>query len=526
VNASPGGPATASLAGQGKETVTLTITETGTGTGLVVDGAGKINCGNACTATYTRNGVDPTVTLTAMPGTSSRFAGWNGGGCSGTGACSVTLTASTTVDAIFNASDLLTVNLRALGNLSGSITSNPSGISCTVKGGACSASAQYDQGTAVTLSASGLSAAPLAAWLPVTCTGSTCSVTMSGPQTINYTAAANNIVFVASKQFTGNLGGVSGAQGSCAQAATSAGLPGHYVPWLATSVSSAVTALGSATGWVRLDGLPFANAIGTSGGTTGLVNGQVYYPPEITELGTVHAGPVWTTAQENGAAVFGGDTCSDWTSASSTAAAFWGDSSTGSTDWTLYSSPFCSYTASIYCFGTDLTSTVTVAPQSGRHAFLSAGTFAPSSGLAAADTLCLNEAAGAGLANASHFRAFLAAVGATAAQRFDLAGAPWVRVDGVSLASSAASLTTGPMLLAAPSVHADGTYTTQEYAMTWSGSSTPTTAATAQTTCNNWASSAGTGFYGIAGSTANWFIDSAFTGTSCSTPLPVYCFEN
>jgi hypothetical protein len=42
------------------------------------------------------------VTLTATANSGSTFAGWQGGGCSGTGTCMITLIADTTVTATFN----------------------------------------------------------------------------------------------------------------------------------------------------------------------------------------------------------------------------------------------------------------------------------------------------------------------------------------------------------------------------------------------------------------------------------------
>jgi hypothetical protein len=51
-----------------------------------------------CSASYD-NGTP--VTLTATPGFLYAFTGWNGGGCSGTGPCTVTLRANTTVTATF-----------------------------------------------------------------------------------------------------------------------------------------------------------------------------------------------------------------------------------------------------------------------------------------------------------------------------------------------------------------------------------------------------------------------------------------
>ena len=42
------------------------------------------------------------MTLTAVAADGSTFAGWNDGGCSGTGSCALTLTGDTTVTASFS----------------------------------------------------------------------------------------------------------------------------------------------------------------------------------------------------------------------------------------------------------------------------------------------------------------------------------------------------------------------------------------------------------------------------------------
>jgi List-Bact-rpt repeat protein len=76
----------------------LTVAKTGTGTGYV-GGAGGIDCGPTCSATFAQNAQ---VTLVAVADSSSVFAGWSGGGCSGTDKCSVTVTADTTVTTTFD----------------------------------------------------------------------------------------------------------------------------------------------------------------------------------------------------------------------------------------------------------------------------------------------------------------------------------------------------------------------------------------------------------------------------------------
>jgi hypothetical protein len=81
--------------------VTLTVNKSGSGNGTVTSSPTGINCGSDCSQSYAQGTV---VTLTANPNGNSTFAGWSGGGCSGTGACVVTMNAATTVGAQFNRS--------------------------------------------------------------------------------------------------------------------------------------------------------------------------------------------------------------------------------------------------------------------------------------------------------------------------------------------------------------------------------------------------------------------------------------
>ncbi|HEU5320764.1 MAG TPA: choice-of-anchor D domain-containing protein, partial [Methylomirabilota bacterium] len=85
--------------GSGSAAPVLTVTRAGTGTGTVTSSPSGINCGTTCSASFTTS-----VTLSALPASGSTFAGWSGGGCSGTGTCSLTLTANTGVTATFNTS--------------------------------------------------------------------------------------------------------------------------------------------------------------------------------------------------------------------------------------------------------------------------------------------------------------------------------------------------------------------------------------------------------------------------------------
>jgi hypothetical protein len=121
----------------------LNVTKAGSGIGTVTSSPPGIACGGDCQEVYPAGSV---VTLTAAPGQYSVFDGWSGG-CSGTGACQVTMNAATTVSATFT---LQTFPLAVAKNGSGTgaVTSSPPGIDC---GTVCSAA--FPAGQAVILAA-------------------------------------------------------------------------------------------------------------------------------------------------------------------------------------------------------------------------------------------------------------------------------------------------------------------------------------------------------------------------------------
>ena len=76
----------------------LTITAAGAARGTVSSTPTGITCPSACTMAY---GWGVPVTLTASADPVSTFTGWNGGGCSGTATCQVTMTQPVSVTATF-----------------------------------------------------------------------------------------------------------------------------------------------------------------------------------------------------------------------------------------------------------------------------------------------------------------------------------------------------------------------------------------------------------------------------------------
>ncbi len=78
---------------------TLGVERLGSGSGTVSSSPGGIDCGSVCSAGFPAGDV---VALAAVPATGSEFAGWTGG-CSGLGACEVTLSEAKKVKAYFTA---------------------------------------------------------------------------------------------------------------------------------------------------------------------------------------------------------------------------------------------------------------------------------------------------------------------------------------------------------------------------------------------------------------------------------------
>ena len=84
----------------------LTVSLAGSGKGTVTSSPAGINCGSSCSANFNSG---TSVSLTASPAAGSSFAGWSGA-CTGTGACSVSLSAATSVTATFNGASVNNIN--------------------------------------------------------------------------------------------------------------------------------------------------------------------------------------------------------------------------------------------------------------------------------------------------------------------------------------------------------------------------------------------------------------------------------
>ncbi len=156
----------------------FTVSKSGSGSGTVSSTPGGIACGSDCSENFTPG---TQVTLTATPSDGSYFAGWSGGGCSGTGSCSVTLNTATTVTATFHDSGSRTLSINVAGSGKGSVSANP-GITCD---GECEP--KYPTGTVVTLTATAGASSTFSGWSGACSGASSCVVPLDQSRSVTAT---------------------------------------------------------------------------------------------------------------------------------------------------------------------------------------------------------------------------------------------------------------------------------------------------------------------------------------------------
>jgi hypothetical protein len=156
------------------ESVSVAVVTSGRGT-VTSDPAG-IDCGAACTLDV-NEGTRVTLTATAQRG--QVFAGWQGGACSGTRPCTITVNRDTTLEARFEpgrGTHVLDVETSGEG---GAVTSQPSGIDC---GRSCRSS--FAEGTRVTLAAASDERGTFEGWRG-DCSGTgSCTITMTEARSV------------------------------------------------------------------------------------------------------------------------------------------------------------------------------------------------------------------------------------------------------------------------------------------------------------------------------------------------------
>ena len=217
-----------------------TLSVTLAGSGSVISNPTGLNCGATCSADFS-NGT--AVTLTA---TGAGFTGWSGG-CTGTGACVVTLNANTAVTATFTAvPGNANLTVSKVGNGTGTVTSSPAGLDC---GSICST--QLVQGTVI-LTANAATGSTFAGWSNGTgnanCTGTnTCGIPLTVDSSVTATFTLNAVpVLVTATIASGNGGG---GTVTCSANGGGAGPCGSYLPGTAMVMTATPNSVSNFSGW-------------------------------------------------------------------------------------------------------------------------------------------------------------------------------------------------------------------------------------------------------------------------------------
>jgi sugar lactone lactonase YvrE len=154
-------------------TPALSVSLAGAGAGSVMSANVRgISCPGTCSAEFQLNGY---ISLKATPADGSSFAGW-GGACSGTGDCTVAMSAAQTVTANFFSSTPVVPTPTLTPTCT--LIANPSSVSA---------------GNTVTLTASCSNSPKSYSWTGGTCAGTTASTCTATPKaTTTYTITATN----------------------------------------------------------------------------------------------------------------------------------------------------------------------------------------------------------------------------------------------------------------------------------------------------------------------------------------------
>jgi hypothetical protein len=304
--------------------------------------------------------------------------------------------------------------------------------------------------------------------------------------------------FVTAEAFTGDLGGLVGADQKCNSAASAVGLrgSGNYRALLGTALASnAVGRIEMGQGWQTTDGTSVANV------RADFASGQLLNPVNVAEN---------KVRFSKDAEVWGGNSqsnCADWTMVSG------GLGMIGFVE-TVFplenpSSLGCERRAHLLCVETGATTTVALTRGPQKIMFVSSGKFAMSpQGRAAADELCRVEATNAALPGT-----YLAVLGTSteaAIARFD-ANAVYQRTDGAIIGSLSEPARTFV------NRGANQLNVINERVRTGQA---PNVVATAH--CDNWTNAAGEGGLGVSSKSGN---RTRYEYQDVCSPAAVYCAQ-
>ncbi len=403
----------------------------------------------------------------------------------------------------------------------GRVVSSPAGLDCD---GACTTqNALFADSLSLTASVPNGSGLMFRGWGGACAQAGvarTCSLYRpgSGAVTATFAAIDHNLVFVSSTAHASDLGSAQAYDARCNAAATAGGINNAtddaYVAWVSTGTSDAQTRLGTARGFMRMDGLPISDRIGdTVWPLHGILN-----PVNFTELGDKVDAEVRTGIADTGTLSI--SSCNNW--GQTTGSYTYGRSSTGPHGWTEFGTKGCNMVSPVYCIMKTFNAPWTVPARSGKRIYLSTTPYLPNP-TTSPDQHCDAERP------VNLITPVMALLGSSTRVAADalMAGEDYVRTDGQLVGSSFDLTSSTADLRSGIWQKADGSYDTPTI---WTGFgdspfmlllSNPA----AGTHCNDWSSStAGTGRGGSALFTTQLWVNS-FASLDCATPRHLVCVE-
>lgn len=414
----------------------------------------------------------------------------------------------------------------------GTVTSNPAGITC---GTTCTA--LVAPGTSLTLQARTTNGSNLffSGW------GGACSspardcvlvVNASMSVTATFSTMTPNLIFVSSTVVPVNKGSAVAYDAVCNTAATAAGINNAagngYVAYISDAASLATTRLGTARGWVRMDGKPFADTVASL-----LTDRKVFNSIGFSEDGRPASWLLLTGANTDG--TLSSSTCQNWTSTSTTEYGNVGTAAGGPGSWGFWNSTtLCSYTATelpmhLICMGTTKSAAVAPVVTNGKRIWVTATGFSPGAGQTP-DAKCQADKP-AGVTTA----AALIAYTNKPASAVLSPTATYVRMDG-TVVGTGADLTSASGELASGAgiwQSADGVYRSHQaggpagqiaFPYVWTGTWNIGDMGTDATTCGNWANATLTGMQ------ADWTVTHVSWwrvggSPACTNAYALYCVQ-
>lgn len=320
-------------------------------------------------------------------------------------------------------------------------------------------------------------------------------------------------VFITSVAYSGNLGGLAGADALCTNAARAANKGGTWKAFLSSTTEDALSRIADVGPWHQelSDGTlvrTFNNKanLTTSPLTTLYVNEQG---------GGFQSSPdtYWSGTLQTGLRAF--ETCAGWTTDSSSQRGHRGSAGT----WAGQAAPTCDSAEAIVCFEQSRDPRPGPLPTSRKRVFITSVSYPGNlGGLAGADALCTNAALAA--TKGGTWKAFLSSSTEDALARIADVG-PWYQelADGtlVKTFNNKANLTTAPLATLYVNEQGGGFQSSPD--TYWSG--TLQTGVKAFETCAGWTSSSSS-LRGRRGSAGTWAGQGAPT---CDTSEPLVCLE-